>query len=138
MESVIEVRSRLFKKEHKRMSKLAKFQRRQLVRALTFNISALPPMRAWAVPILYLSLAVAANAQSASDFGTVQTGVKAVVALIRIIGGVVGVAALVFGSMRLFGGDMVRGMMGVFGAILSILIAANAQSIVNGFYSTTG
>jgi len=98
----------------------------------------LPHLKAWAVPVLYLSLAVAANAQSASDFGTVQTGVKAVVALIRIIGGVIGVAALVFGSFRLFGGDMVRGMMGVFGAILSLLIAANAQSIVSGFYSTTG
>ena len=78
------------------------------------------------------------SAQSASDFGTVQTGAKAVVNLIRIIGGVVGVAALVFGSFRLMGGDMVRGLMGVFGSVLALLIAANAQSIVTGFYSTTG
>jgi len=110
----------------------------QRCRAVKLASVALPRLRTWAVPILYLSLAIAANAQSTSDFGTVQTGVKAVVALIRILGGVIGVAALVFGSFRLFGGDMVRGMMGVFGAILSLLIAANAQSIVSGFYSTTG
>jgi len=48
------------------------------------------------------------------------------------------VAALVFGSFRLMGGDMVRGLMGVFGSVLALLIAANAQSIVTGFYSTTG
>ena len=97
-----------------------------------------PHLQAWAVPVLYLVLAGVASAQSASDFGTVQTGAKAVVNLIRIIGGVVGVAALVFGSFRLMGGDMVRGLMGVFGSVLALLIAANAQSIVTGFYSTTG
>lgn len=88
---------------------------------------------------MFLFLAVvAANAQSATDFGTVKTGATAVVNLIRIIGGVVGVGALVFATFRLYGGDMVRGLMGVFGGILGLLIAANAQSIVNGFYSTTG
>ena len=97
-----------------------------------------PHLQAWAVPLLCLALASMASAQSASDFGTVQTGAKAVVNLIRIIGGVVGVAALVFGSFRLMGGDMVRGLMGVFGSVLALLIAANAQSIVTGFYSTTG
>ena len=97
-----------------------------------------PHLQAWAVPFLCLALAGLASAQSASDFGTVQTGAKAVVNLIRIIGGVVGVAALVFGSFRLMGGDMVRGLMGVFGSVLALLIAANAQSIVTGFYSTTG
>jgi hypothetical protein len=95
-------------------------------------------LKLWAVPALYFSLAVAANAQSAADFGTVQAGAKAVVNLIRLIGGVVGVGALVFATFRLYGGDMVRGLMGVFGGILGLLIAANAQSIVNGFYSTTG
>ena len=97
-----------------------------------------PHLQVWAVPLLCLALASMASAQSASDFGTVQTGAKAVVNLIRIIGGVVGVAALVFGSFRLMGGDMVRGLMGVFGSVLALLIAANAQSIVTGFYSTTG
>ena len=99
---------------------------------------ALPHFKVWALPVLCFALASVASAQSASDFGTVQTGAKAVVNLIRIIGGVVGVAALVFGSFRLMGGDMVRGLMGVFGSVLALLIAANAQSIVTGFYSTTG
>lgn len=98
----------------------------------------LPHLKMWAVFVLFLSLASVASAQSASDFGTVQAGARAVVNLIRIIGGVVGVAALVFGSFRLMGGDMVRGLMGVFGSVLALLIAANAQSIVTGFYSTTG
>ncbi len=97
-----------------------------------------PHLQAWAVPFLCLALVGVASAQSASDFGTVQTGAKAVVNLISIIGGVVGVVALVFGSIRLMGGDMVRGLMGVFGSVLALLIAANAQSIVTGFYSTTG
>jgi len=103
------------------------------------TIPALSRLRALGLPIIFLSLAVvAASAQSATDFGTVRTGATAVVNLIRIIGGVVGVGALVFATFRLYGGDMVRGLMGVFGGILGLLIAANAQSIVTGFYSTTG
>ncbi len=104
----------------------------------SFSRTVLPHLKAWAVPVLYLSLAVAANAQSVSSFGTVKSGADAVVALIRLIGGVVGVGALVFATFRLYGGDIARGVMGVFGGILGLLIAGNAQSIVSGFYSTTG
>lgn len=97
-----------------------------------------PSLRSFAVPALFFMFASVCSAQAVTDFGTFQKGAAAFVALVRIICGLFAVAAIVFAAIRFAGGRHVEGVVAAACTIVCILLAANAQSIVNGFYSTTG
>ncbi|MGH9440489.1 MAG: TrbC/VirB2 family protein [Terriglobia bacterium] len=83
-----------------------------------------------------LAFAVAANAQTGSLSGISAT-VSTFVTWLRLLAGILGVAAIVWGGINMYFSDLGRGMAKVVAGIVGLIIAGYAQSIVDTFFTTT-
>jgi hypothetical protein len=85
---------------------------------------------------LALAFAVAANAQTGSLNGISST-VSTFVTWLRLLAGILGVAAIVWGGINMYFSDLGRGMAKVVAGLVGLIIAGYAQSIVDTFFTTT-
>jgi hypothetical protein len=85
---------------------------------------------------LMLVLAIAANAQTGSLNGISST-VSTFVTWLRLLAGILGVAAIVWGGINMYFSDLGRGMAKVVAGLVGLIIAGYAQSIVDTFFTTT-
>jgi hypothetical protein len=102
----------------------------------TMRISAARIAKAIMPYGLMLVFAIAANAQTGSLNGISAT-VSTFVTWLRILAGILGVAAIVWGGINMYFSDLGRGMAKVVAGLVGLIIAGYAQSIVDTFFTTT-
>lgn len=83
------------------------------------------------------SVCAMAQYGAGGGYGTISTGAETFVQMVRYVVGIVGVVIIIVGAFSLVR-SITMGLSAIAGGVLFLIIAGNARTIVDMFYSTTG